>query len=255
MATAAQIAANRQNAQLSTGPRTLEGKQNSARNAVVDRLFSAPGNFVRPGEQSEWDEFNTAFLVDLAPHGALETSIASELIRASWRLRRCSNVEATLAARLADPTLDPMEDTATISTQNSIDRARTQAQRIFDRALSNLQRLQTERLFRNEYFPEGTPLTGFGVARLKEIIPAIHKLPRDLTQDEAVDQTLTKLLRMTTLASTKPVDPATPKLASFCTPRNAPCPCGSGAKYKRCCGTDAPPVLSAPPSAAAEPRI
>ena len=26
-------------------------------------------------------------------------------------------------------------------------------------------------------------------------------------------------------------------------PRNAPCPCGSGDKYKRCCGKNAPPVL------------
>jgi uncharacterized protein YecA (UPF0149 family) len=25
--------------------------------------------------------------------------------------------------------------------------------------------------------------------------------------------------------------------------RNAPCPCGSGNKYKRCCGVNAPPVL------------
>src|ERR1035438_2255897 len=25
--------------------------------------------------------------------------------------------------------------------------------------------------------------------------------------------------------------------------RNAPCPCGSGNKYKRCCGTNAPPKL------------
>jgi hypothetical protein len=27
------------------------------------------------------------------------------------------------------------------------------------------------------------------------------------------------------------------------TPRNAPCPCGSGEKFKRCCGKSAPPVL------------
>ena len=27
------------------------------------------------------------------------------------------------------------------------------------------------------------------------------------------------------------------------TPRNAPCPCGSGAKFKRCCGSQAPPSL------------
>jgi uncharacterized protein YchJ len=28
------------------------------------------------------------------------------------------------------------------------------------------------------------------------------------------------------------------------TARNAPCPCGSGLKYKRCCGRNAPPRLS-----------
>ena len=32
--------------------------------------------------------------------------------------------------------------------------------------------------------------------------------------------------------------------ATHQTPRNALCPCGSGAKYKRCCGKNAPPVLS-----------
>jgi hypothetical protein len=250
MATAAQIAANRQNARLSTGPRTPEGKQASSRNAVVDSLFSAPSNFVRPGEQSDWDDFNDAFFIDLAPAGPLEASLASEIIRAAWRLRRCSNVEAALAARLADPTLDPMEDTATISTQNSIDRARTHAQRAFDRALSSLRRLQTERQFRNEYFPEGTSLALCGVARFQEIIPAIHKLAKELTREEGVDQTLTKLLRLTTPASAKQEEPSTPKLASFCSPRNAPCPCGSGAKYKRCCGKDAPPVLSSMADAA-----
>jgi len=27
--------------------------------------------------------------------------------------------------------------------------------------------------------------------------------------------------------------------------RNSPCPCGSGKKYKRCCGVSAPPILCA----------
>jgi uncharacterized protein YecA (UPF0149 family) len=27
--------------------------------------------------------------------------------------------------------------------------------------------------------------------------------------------------------------------------RNAPCPCNSGKKYKRCCGVDAPPLYNA----------
>jgi hypothetical protein len=41
-----------------------------------------------------------------------------------------------------------------------------------------------------------------------------------------------------------------PSGASVPTPRNAPCPCNSGLKYKRCCGTAAPPVLTTAHSAA-----
>ncbi|MGO9239163.1 MAG: SEC-C metal-binding domain-containing protein, partial [Bryobacteraceae bacterium] len=33
--------------------------------------------------------------------------------------------------------------------------------------------------------------------------------------------------------------------AETATPRNAPCPCGSKLKFKRCCGINAPPVLHA----------
>jgi uncharacterized protein YchJ len=42
---------------------------------------------------------------------------------------------------------------------------------------------------------------------------------------------------VTDLASTEPAERKQ-------TPRNATCPCGSGTKYKRCCGKNAPPVLN-----------
>jgi uncharacterized protein YecA (UPF0149 family) len=51
--------------------------------------------------------------------------------------------------------------------------------------------------------------------------------------------------------ATQPTEPSAPTTSapgsSFCkqTPRNAECPCGSGAKYKRCCGKNAPAVLHA----------
>ena len=46
-----------------------------------------------------------------------------------------------------------------------------------------------------------------------------------------------------------PAAPAPAAPGSFCEkpkfiPRNAQCPCGSGTKYKRCCGVNAPPVLN-----------
>ncbi len=40
-----------------------------------------------------------------------------------------------------------------------------------------------------------------------------------------------------------PKPEATP-VAKATVPRNAPCPCGSGRKFKRCCGVDAPPLLT-----------
>ncbi len=49
----------------------------------------------------------------------------------------------------------------------------------------------------------------------------------------------TEMATAITEAIYAPLPPATP------IPRGAPCPCGSGAKYKRCCGTNAPPVLAA----------
>lgn len=38
-------------------------------------------------------------------------------------------------------------------------------------------------------------------------------------------------------------------------PRNGRCPCGSGAKYKRCCGVNAPPVDGAARSAQTQARF
>jgi hypothetical protein len=41
-----------------------------------------------------------------------------------------------------------------------------------------------------------------------------------------------------------------PQPAPVAIPRSAPCPCGSGQKFKRCCGRNAPPVLSVKSAAA-----
>jgi len=40
-----------------------------------------------------------------------------------------------------------------------------------------------------------------------------------------------------------PPSPKAPAAAPSQVPRNAACPCGSGVKFKRCCGASAPPVL------------
>jgi SEC-C motif len=211
MSTEAQIAANRRNAEASTGPRTAEGKARVSHNATTFGLYSA-GDVVRPEEESLYQALCEDFRKDLAPQGAMETTLAAEIIHAAWRLRRCAAAESTLATPTlltnSDATsgLDPMLDPAATAAQNSIDRARAQALRHLHRATAGLRRLQKERQI------PATP-------------PSEQQLPR-LLKTAATKQTQSEPSRTVSI------------------PRGAPCPCGSGAKYKRCCGTNAPAVLS-----------
>jgi hypothetical protein len=227
-----------------SSPTTYPGKHKSSRPNTVESLYFAAGNFVRPEEESIWKDFKASFWRDFAPVGAVEAFLVTEIVRAAWRSRRCNNVEATLINRLSDPLLDPMEDPATMSTQTEIDRARSQAERSFERSIAELRRIQTERQFRNESFPEGTNLATFGMASFKQILPVIGRKANAVPFKaeiarfkELADQSDAELKSaIQHKVAAQEGDPGS-------TARNAPCPCGSGQKHKRCCGQNAPPVL------------
>ena len=217
MSTEAQIAANRRNAEASTGPRTAEGKAHVSRNSTTFGLYSA-GDVVRPEEESLYQAFCEDFQQQLAPQGAMETTLAAEIVHAAWRLRRCAAAESSLDTQSG---LDPMLDPATAAAWNSIDRARTQALRHFQRATAELRRLQTERQDRNDQDRNDKDLKPSFIPDVRPQLLPNKLLPNNLT---------------------KQTQSEAPQTASI--PRGAPCPCGSGAKYKRCCGTNAPAVLS-----------
>jgi hypothetical protein len=214
MSSAAQNAANTANAQHSTGPRSEAGKAASAKNSVVFGLFS--GDFVRPGEEHAYSALAAALNLDLAPVGPLEEILAEQIQRAAWRLRRCGEVESHLVLFLNDGTnfiLDPMEtsDPSANRIQRSVDRSRSQAHRLLHKSTAELRKLQTERRSRpEEIVPEATE-----IPKADPIPPANEPITQQTQSEPAA------------------------------TPRNAPCPCKSGQKYKRCCGKDAPAVLHA----------
>jgi hypothetical protein len=123
-------------------------------------------DFIRPGEEPLYEK-NRADLIDqLAPAGVLECSLADEIHRALWRLRRCGEVEASLVhtCTTAAETTDAMQDETAARTQNSVDRARAQAHRLLHKCTDALRKLQTERHFRNEYFEAGSNLSHLGIA-------------------------------------------------------------------------------------------
>jgi hypothetical protein len=92
MATREQIAANRRNAQRSTGPKTPEGKAAVRLNALKHGLTAE--NAVIDGEDEEaFDELLNTFLDDLQPAGPLETALVHQVVMAQWRLARCRAIE------------------------------------------------------------------------------------------------------------------------------------------------------------------
>ncbi|HTA40814.1 MAG TPA: SEC-C domain-containing protein [Bryobacteraceae bacterium] len=229
MATESQVTANRRNAESSTGPRTEEGKIRSARNAITFGIYSA-ADFVPPDETHTYELFCQHFKKDLRPQGPLEQTFAAEIIHAAWRLRRCAVAESQMEPASAPQGDNEMEDPLLTRTQASIDRARAEAQRHLLRAVNELRRLQTERQVRTECLPEHFHTNAIGgLTSIKELKLFLQRIASQGT------------LKPTESASTKRTQSAVPE--SHPTPRNAPCPCGSGDKYKRCCGRNAPPVL------------
>ncbi|MHC4426622.1 MAG: hypothetical protein ACYSYV_11060 [Planctomycetota bacterium] len=92
MSTEAQIKANQQNAQKSTGPRTAEGKAAVSQNAVKHGLFGSH-DVVKGENEADFDLFRDKMLAELGPVGALECMLAERFVSLSWRLRRAEHMQ------------------------------------------------------------------------------------------------------------------------------------------------------------------
>jgi len=92
MATAAQLQANRANAQLSTGPRTPEGKERARYNSRKHGLL-AEKLVADPADVKEFCLFYFDMHRDLDAEGRLEEMLAERVISLAWRLTRAGKIE------------------------------------------------------------------------------------------------------------------------------------------------------------------
>lgn len=90
-------AANRRNAQLSTGPRTAEGKSWSRRNALKHRILASALLFDGADDLAEFNELISALTLDLAPVGKLEELFVEKIAVCLWRQRLAQRCERGLA--------------------------------------------------------------------------------------------------------------------------------------------------------------
>jgi hypothetical protein len=101
MSTTKQNEANLANAQLSTGPRTAEGKARSSLNAVKHGLTAA--HLLIPTESADDFEAHAASLrAHFAPADPLRSLLVDQLIAAAWRLRRARLFERLILEERAD---------------------------------------------------------------------------------------------------------------------------------------------------------
>ena len=259
MSTPAQLAANIANAQLSSGPRTDTGRATCSKNATTHGLFTQT-DFIRPGEEHDYAQAKADLVTALAPAGPLETSLVDEVHRALWRLRRCGHVEATFLQTITPQTTDatgapdPMQSASTAKLQLSVDRARSQSHRLLHKCTAELRRLQTERHFLNQTLEPGVDLSALGLTDYRAIQKGLDRQvaarlrKRHLDEAEQYDEmtkvTAEQTARLLTIQTqSAPRQPQREAPQAEPIARNAPCPCHSGEKYKRCCGKNAPPLL------------
>ena len=97
MISAKQLQANRNNARLSTGPRTEQGRNRSRMNALRHGL-TGQVTTMTDEDRAAHEQFSQALIHSLAPEGAMETQLAQRIATDSWRLNRASAIEDNLFA-------------------------------------------------------------------------------------------------------------------------------------------------------------
>jgi hypothetical protein len=152
MATTAQIVANRSNSQLSSGPRTPEGKSASAANSFKHGLYAQ--SVVIPGEDpADYEHHAAEYRIRFAPRSPEERFQVETMVEESWKRGRYSRIEAALITKMmqnAAPSDNPLAEVFSAANPDSrmldrIIRARNACTRAWDRAFRRMLDLMTVR--------------------------------------------------------------------------------------------------------------
>jgi len=144
MATDAPLAANRQNAQKSTGPKTAEGRANSAANSTRHGLTANPTTIFEsnPHERSQYDALKAKLLKQCLPEGELELQAFERYVFALYQADRARQMEIDTQDRWIN---EPNSEKLFTQMERILKLGAAQERRA-DRALKELTRLQRDRI-------------------------------------------------------------------------------------------------------------
>jgi hypothetical protein len=147
MPTQKQIAANRRNAQKSTGPRTPEGKARSSQNALKSGIDSH-AQIIRHETPAELEHLKFEYHGRFLPNTPEQRMLVDTLIDCEWLLRRFRRIEAEI---WVEGMRDRVHPTILAESFNRMDETFARLQRRIDatqrnyrHALHELERLQAE---------------------------------------------------------------------------------------------------------------
>ena len=139
MSTPAQVAANQANAQLSTGPRTAEGKTASAANATQHGFYSKNAVLLNELEHSQFQSLRNSYVYVFHPADIVEVTLLDQLVLAAWNLERANRLEAELANSEG---IDPILSETNAKTFDRIIAYRMRSERTFHKCHKELRALK-----------------------------------------------------------------------------------------------------------------
>ena len=95
MPTAAQIRANRRNAEKSTGPRTATGKQRTRMNALKSGIH-AESHIIRGENPDDLARLATEYNLEFHPTTPRQRDLVDTVVRNQWQIRRLDRIETEM---------------------------------------------------------------------------------------------------------------------------------------------------------------
>jgi hypothetical protein len=179
MASQRQIAANRANAQKSTGPKTVPGRA-AVRNNAVRHGLTADLVVLHSEDSGPYDALLDDLRAHFNPQGPVESALVDQIAASQWRLRRAIGIEGGFFdLRQLKLEEELREDFQTVSNEASlayavhddsrhadtlskISRYHARIERSYYKALHELERLQTRRSGQHVPAPEVIDITVSG---------------------------------------------------------------------------------------------
>ncbi|MDX2269639.1 MAG: hypothetical protein NW208_16175 [Bryobacter sp.] len=151
-----QTLANQANAQLSTGPRTPQGKQASAQNSTAHGLTATSIDALAEANQAEFAALASKLRQQLRPHGPAEEELFAAYAWSTFQAERARAFEAHASAAYEEallgdsPTQDSPNQDTLLRRLDILSKYRTRLERAASRSFRDLGLLQADRLAANE---------------------------------------------------------------------------------------------------------